>query len=304
MLRSELCPRSRCAFTLIELTAVILLVAVVVAFMLPSIGRPRHGYNRQLKCSTQVRSVVQAMVTWANNNQGNYPLPSLLDTDNATIAEEGDAKNTSANILSILVFSGQIVPEYLVSPKESNTRRIEVDTDYQLNNPGAAVRPADALWDPAFNADFTDPTRKGNLSYAHLLPAGPRLEQWKDTFCDTEAVFGNRGPRYQGTTPPASGRWVLSNDRFGTGSNTLLIHGGRSTWEGNIGYNDGHVAFETKPNPDTVTYQRIVAGKSKPVPTPDNLFVDETDDSVGTNVFMSIFKSAGPNAADFESIWD
>ncbi|MBX3387591.1 MAG: hypothetical protein KF768_13565 [Phycisphaeraceae bacterium] len=64
------------------------------------------------------------------------------------------------------------------------------------------------------------------------------------------------------------------------------------------------MSFETKPNPDTVTYQRFVAGKAKPVATADNLFVDETDDSVGTNVFMSIFKSAGPNAADFQSIWD
>ncbi len=297
----------RRAFTLIELSVVILVVAIVIAAVfflwLPSLGKSAGPTGRRLKDSSQIRSVVQAMVTSAGYNRDGYPLPSKLDTKDATVSEVGEAKNTSANILSLLIYNGHISPEILLSTDESNPN-IEIDTDHQLSNPAAAVRPADALWDPAFNADFTDPNRKGNLSYAHLLPAGLRLEQWKDTFSSTEAVFGNRGPRFQGTTYPTSGRWVLTDDKFGTGSNTLAIHGGRSTWEGNIGYNDGHVSFETKPNPETVTYQRSVAGQAKPAPTSDNLFVDETDDSVGTNVFMSIFKSAGPDARQFESIWD
>lgn len=302
MLGSRSLPRRRCAFTLVELLAIILVAVIVVAIMLPAMNPPRV-HNRQLKCSTQARSVVQAMVTWANNNQGNYPLPSLLDVENNTVAEQGSTKDTSANFLSLLIFNGHISAEILVSPSESSPN-IETDTDYQLTNPTAAVNPEKAMWDPAFNADFTDPARKGNLSYAHLPPAGPRLERWKDTFVSTEAVFGNRGPRYQGTTYPTSGRWTLTNDQFGTGSNTLLIHGGRSTWEGNIGYNDGHVSFETKPNPDYVTYQRTVVGKPKPVPTPDNFFVDEYDDAVGNNAFLSIFKTAGPSTADFKAIWD
>ena len=41
--------------------------------------------------------------------------------------------------------------------------------------PKAAVNPANALWDPAFNADFTG-GKTGNDSYAHVQPAGARKD--------------------------------------------------------------------------------------------------------------------------------
>ena len=58
-------------------------------------------------------------------------------------------------------------------------------------------------------------------------------------------------------------RWTLTNDQYGTGSNTLLIHGGRTTWEGNIAYNDNHITFETRPDPETTpfTFNNLPAGR-------------------------------------------
>src|SRR5690606_24039617 len=88
------------------------------------------------------------------------------------------------------------------------------------------------------------------------------------------------GPEYNETAYPtqAGGRYSLKSGDTGVGSNTLLIHGSRQSWEGNIGYNDGHVSFETKPNPDGVTYSRT----SNPRSVADHLFVNEIDEAGST----------------------
>jgi hypothetical protein len=65
------------------------------------------------------------------------------------------------------------------------------------------------------------------------------------------------------------------NTPIGTGSNTLLIHGGRTTWEGNIVYNDNSVRFEITPDPVSTPF--TFTGLGGQAVQPDNLFVNEND---------------------------
>lgn len=281
--------KARKGFTLIELLVVIAIIALLIGILLPALGKARAS-ARQLKDQTQVRGIVQAMALWAQNNSDQYPLPSALDKSDYTIKVSDQkvafTKDSTRHILSVMIFNGSIPTEICVSPAESNGS-IEVYTKYELNNPKDAADTTNsgkALWDPSFQGTPLDKETsshaenkdKGHNSYAHTPPFGKQRTKWSNSFNATEASFGNRGPVFEGN---ATDGWTMvtgsaDKDAVGKNSNTLLIHGGRTTWEGNIGYNDSHVNYEVRADPESLTYNFVdlAAGQRTKA---DNVFVAE-----------------------------
>lgn len=279
------------AFTLIELLFLLLILGLLGGMLLPSLGRARSS-ARQIKDATQIRGIHQGLIIFAQNNNDRYPLPSVLDKDNATVdvgAETG-LKDNPKNVMSLLIYNGFISPELTLSPAESNAD-FAADTDYSYSEPKSAKDPKKALWDPSYKGppgpagQGARDEEEGNLSYAMNVFIGARREAWSNTFSATEAAIGNRGAWYE----LAGNGWRLADGKptdalayegtvfTATSSHTLLIHGSRDTWEGNIAYNDNHVSFQTRPDPDTDAWTfKGLAGPNKV--RLDNLFVSEDDD--------------------------
>jgi hypothetical protein len=269
---------------------VIAIIALLVGILLPALSRARKNAIK-VKDSTNVRSLVQAMNTWAPDNRGKFPLPSDADKANDVVAPPGGpaadqgAKNTTGAILSLMIYQNAITPEICVSPADSGA--VQVSDNYEYSEPEGAVEPFRANWDPKFKGTPKD--HLGNLapsqmsqaaisnnSYAHIPVGGARRALWSNTVSSAQVVLGNRGPVYQnpGADPMDPNEpWELIPGIKGVDSETLAFFGPLNVWEGNIGFADTHVEYSKQPDPESATI--TVRDGADTYSVPDNVFFDE-----------------------------
>ena len=303
--------RNRLGFTLIELLVVISIIALLIGILLPAIGRARKNAQKLVDSSNQ-RQIVTGLTTYASTNRERYPLPSRDDGANYTedIDPAGE-KNRTGAVFSMLIWTQNINEDVCISPAERNAS-ISRDSDYHYGFTGnesftggdIGLDLERAIYDPTFrgtpagrgveNAPIAgDGFEGGNFSYAHPPMAGARLNGWKNTFDTKQAILSSRGPLYtvgnSGSgdnfleSPGGQDSWELPEGAEGKQSNAVLMFGSRGNWVGNIAFNDVHVISANEPDPAELVFRDFDDDQN---PTrPDNLFVDEVNESDGDNDF-------------------
>ncbi len=298
-------------FALVDALACVILAGVLGATV--GVGALRQagaadplGAREQasmMRDATSQRAMIQGMIIWAGSNKDAYPLPSDVDRADTTVSPLGLAKNTTANIFSLMVFNNLLTPEQLISAVENNPN-IREYKGYELVLPKKAVDPGKALWDPGMSADFT--AGPANISFAHLELSTSRRQRWKDTFSAENAVICTRGPRI--VSVQAADESTASPTFADEKSNTFLMFKQKSRagkWSGCVAFADGRVELVENhfaPKHKTVTGKTY--DDKQNTKRPDMAFFDEPDDPISTNNFFGIFTTAGEKPSDFKSIWD
>jgi len=290
------------AFSLIELLVVIAIIALLIGILVPVLGSVRQQ-ARQTRDATQVRGIIQAMQLWAGQHDDDYPLPSKLDISHTTIPDPGTGldytKDNTGNIFSVLLFHNFLKAEQFISPVEANPE-VREDKAYQPDKPELADAPGFALWDPGFsgtvgetNAMTGVPTmgrrseRESNNSYAHHMPFGERLEQWKGTAAADRGMVSNRSLLWKTEVTAGERAWVWEEegDRSGVSGNddsyTLEFFSPTNQWNGHIGYNDTSVVFSDRPDPNGASI--LYNDGTNNVSANDNVFVNETPSGNATD---------------------
>jgi len=70
------CLSRKRAFTLVELLVVIGIIVVLIAILMPVLGRARE-HARQVKCASNIRQILCSMFMYASDNKGKLPIPGI-----------------------------------------------------------------------------------------------------------------------------------------------------------------------------------------------------------------------------------
>ncbi|MDY7107827.1 MAG: type II secretion system protein [Planctomycetota bacterium] len=266
-------------FTLIELLVVIAIIALLVGLLLPALAKAQRN-ARSLKDKSQIKQIHQAMLVFANDNDDVLPTPGLInreanpyappgvDDQMPGVGPENQNQNTTANLYSCMIAQEYYNPDLLIGPTEVNPIIEEyVDYNFEMYDP-----PNDTYWDDNFQAQLT--AGPCHTSYYHLALIGQRKKvKWRNTSRENDPMIATRGTK-NGTMEGED--W--------TRSYTLLLHGPKKTWVGNIAYSDNHTEASETFYPSLVSYEPMTPDGQL---TKDNIFAAEFDDNDEANPYLS-----------------
>jgi prepilin-type processing-associated H-X9-DG protein len=240
--------RRHSALTLLEILAVIFIIAIVTAVLLPTISHTRGETSNRVKCGSNLRQIGQAILLYANENKGNYPRTFYVAGGNLTFsndASDGGAErnpfgdkglpgkvgdNDVTAAIFLLIRTQDITSEVFICPPTYTER------DIYGTAPGATA---------ANKTSFSDWRKNLSYSFANPYPDETAVKNGYKLNVTTGAEFAivadlnpGVGDGYDVTFPKETSitrdmQKANSRNHQGQGQNVL--------------YGDGHAEFQQNP---------------------------------------------------------
>ena len=288
------------AFTLVELLVVISIIAILIGILMPALANARAS-ARQLEDSKKSQSLHQGWLTYAAQNDEQFPTPSHIDAlphpvhgEQMGFGAPDWELNTTPNMHSAAVMANLYTPLDMQSPTEASPHVYPAEYNYDLYNPYPADGEEDVLWDDGMRGDLSAGGEGCHFSYSSMPLFGDRFRrEWQAGGHSDFAILGNRGPKY---------------GEHQENHTTYLFHGQPDSWSGNIVFNDNHIDFLNHWLDPKITF-RNHHGQIE-----DNLFMFDCAPDAGIctpyghDAFMTIITNIYggdlQNAPQFDDSWD
>ncbi|AHF90508.1 N-terminal cleavage protein [Opitutaceae bacterium TAV5] len=170
-------------FTLIELLTVIAIIGILSAIIIPTVGKVRET-ARLAQCKSNLRTLQQGVILYANDNKGNYPY--------------GDSAIPGMAVSSNIHWQRKISP-YVSGPSP-------VDWYTSLPIPGVYLCPSDTR---PYPNKVSPPDSRGGMSYGvnHKLAPGMNA----NAITNINTLINNPVSLFDAIAPTGSGNNHLIN---------------------------------------------------------------------------------------------
>ncbi len=247
----------RKGFTLIELLVVVAIIALLIAILIPSLGRAKELANRA-SCSANLHGILESMILYANEQRtgGSGPFPSGVGASSAKAYTVQSVSQTSPTLSHSQSTASSALIDLTTWTTTNNSptaglwmlvlRGQTAPKNYLCKSDGFAATPA---LQQDSSGNFYEDFGASNISYAIAYP-------WNATDDDV-------GPWYKDTTdstcPYLSDMPPLDNDVYA--GVTVAVEAASTTTNGpksynspnhngdgqNVAYGDVHVEWRSSP---------------------------------------------------------